>query len=522
MQQLQVVAKKAAGVSAAEFFIVMGDSDGGSYAYSFPYSALNTSTYTTLSIDLMAVGANVQNCLNGINMSRISAWAVAANLGDDDMNASDSFGMDIDNIGMVRSNTNSMVNVTGTVSLNGATLNAKAWNGFSPGTSQAFTIINNDGADAVSGTFAGLPEGSVITLTGSNYKISYVGGTGNDVTLTQTTSNSTIAQTKLFYLRSTKWDVTNGATFSDDNAIAPDKTAYLPGGGTATFAAVSSYTRGINGIMVDVSGPHGAISASDFIFKVGRNNTPSAWATATAPTTVTTRAGAGLGGSDRVELLWADNAVQKLWLEVVVKGNDALGSSNTNTGLASSYVFYFGNGLADAGNNNSGAFQTTSADEVGARNNPTNLALPATRSNVYDYNRTGQVDSSDQIVARNNLTSLGNQLNFLVVGGGGPFSPAAAAGGGGSSGGDSGVASALAIAPSSTTSDGDGWVGNRLRHLAAAIDLNNDPIRGILQGLHDANTAWSRAVLVKIDQVADKYGLDDEFLDSLLVDLGLE
>src|SRR5262249_47659240 len=146
-------------------------------------------------------------------------------------------------------------------------------------------------------------------------------------------------------------------------------------------------------------------------------------------TLVTTRAGAGTGGSDRVELLWADNAIQKLWLEVIVKGNDTLGGSNTNTGLASSYVFYFGNGLADSGTGNSGAFQTTSADEIGARNNPTNLASPATRSNVYDYNRSGQVDSSDQIIARNNTTSLGNQLNFLVVGGAGPFVPASSDGG---------------------------------------------------------------------------------------------
>ncbi len=129
------------------------------------------------------------------------------------------------------------------------------------------------------------------------------------------------------------------------------------------------------------------------------------------------------GGSDRVELIWADGAIQKTWLEVIVKGNDALGESNTNTGLDSSYVFYFGSALADSGAGNTGAFQTTSADEISARNNPTNLASPATRSNVNDFNRDGQVTSADQIIARNNTTSLGNQLKFLVVGAGGPFGP---------------------------------------------------------------------------------------------------
>jgi hypothetical protein len=228
----------------------------------------------------------------------------------------------------------------------------------------------------------------------------------------------------LFYKGSAKWDVTNGATFSDDNAIAPDKTAYLPGSGTSAFSAVSSYSKGINGLMVDISGMHGDITASDFIFKVGNDNSPSLWATAPAPTTVTTRAGAGAGGSDRVELLWDDGAIQKQWLEVVVKGNDALGGSNANTGLPSSSVFYFGSAIGDSGAGNSGAFQTTSADEINARNNPNTFT--ATRSDVNDFNRDGSVNSSDQIIARNNPTNLGNQLRFLVVGAGGPFAPSAA------------------------------------------------------------------------------------------------
>jgi hypothetical protein len=249
----------------------------------------------------------------------------------------------------------------------------------------------------------------------------------------------------LFYKGSTKWNVTNGATFSDDNAIAPDKTAYLPGAGTSAFSAVSSYDKGINGLMVDFSGAHGAITANDFIFKVGNNNSPSTWATATAPTTVTTRAGAGTGGSDRVELLWADNAIQKQWLEVVFKGNDTLGGSDTNTGLASSYVFYFGNLVGDTGLADSGAFQVTSSDEVNARNNP--KTFTATRSDVNDFNRDGSVNSTDQIIARNNPTNLGNQLKFLVVGGGGPFVPDSSAMGGSSisssTAPDVGIASAL-------------------------------------------------------------------------------
>ncbi len=45
-------------------------------------------------------------------------------------------------------------------------------------------LIDNDGSDAVSGTFAGLPEGATFPLGLLDVRLSYVGGTGNDVTLT--------------------------------------------------------------------------------------------------------------------------------------------------------------------------------------------------------------------------------------------------------------------------------------------------------------------------------------------------
>jgi hypothetical protein len=47
-------------------------------------------------------------------------------------------------------------------------------------------IIQNDGADAVNGTFNGLPEGAVFGIGGAPFQITYQGGQGsNDVVLTQ-------------------------------------------------------------------------------------------------------------------------------------------------------------------------------------------------------------------------------------------------------------------------------------------------------------------------------------------------
>ena len=48
------------------------------------------------------------------------------------------------------------------------------------------------------------------------------------------------------------------------------------------------------------------------------NNNPAGWATATAPASVTVRAGAGVDGSDRVTLLWANGAIVNQWLQVSV------------------------------------------------------------------------------------------------------------------------------------------------------------------------------------------------------------
>lgn len=76
------------------------------------------------------------------------------------------------------------IDVTGTVDLGSGTLQIILYDGFKPTAGQSFTIINNDGADAITGTFAGLPEGGTLVSEGYAYTISYVGGDGNDVVLT--------------------------------------------------------------------------------------------------------------------------------------------------------------------------------------------------------------------------------------------------------------------------------------------------------------------------------------------------
>ncbi len=81
------------------------------------------------------------------------------------------------------------VNVVGTVNVSNARLNligAPA----DPADTTPIVLINNDGADGIAGTFADLPQNALVTLNGTDYRISYNGGTGNDVTLTSVNSGT--------------------------------------------------------------------------------------------------------------------------------------------------------------------------------------------------------------------------------------------------------------------------------------------------------------------------------------------
>jgi hypothetical protein len=352
---------------------------------------------------------------------------------------------------------------------------------------------------------------------------------------TMTAPESTIVGRHLFYNQSgtsTRYDHNDLAINSfDDAAIASDKTAYLwEDAGAATFANVSSYTKGINGIMVDISGSHPSITAADFIFKVGNNNSPGTWSTANAPTSVSVRAGAGVSGSDRVEIIWNGAAAPiKQWLEVITL-------ANANTGLAQEAghpaghgdAFFFGNAVGNTGLGDTTANSlVTATDEAAIRANPALVSANIPITNIYDVNRSASVSAVDESAARLNGTNPTTTLKYLNL----TTAPAApeaevfAGDGDIAFAGDEEIASASGVASAltapTTTSGGikiPGWIANRLD----SIDLNSGNPARLFQHLHDVNTPGSRKLLQKFDAVADALSLDDELLDSLLADLGLE
>jgi hypothetical protein len=86
-----------------------------------------------------------------------------------------------------------------------------------------------------------------------------------------------------------------GASANDDNAIAPDKVPLFDGS-SSIFANYTSYSRGINGIVVDILNPRKwrRNFCGRFCVQGGNDNNPAAWSTAPAPISVTRRAGAGV------------------------------------------------------------------------------------------------------------------------------------------------------------------------------------------------------------------------------------
>jgi hypothetical protein len=254
-----------------------------------------------------------------------------------------------------------------------------------------------------------IPDDAVADGTYARFRLSTTGGLGTtglagdgeveDYRLFIQPAVVEVVGRHLFYNNS-NLDGDAEASENDDAAMAPDKQALLPGA-TASFANYSSYSRGLNGLMIDITNlRQSELSTEDFLFRVGNGSDISNWQPAPAPVSITVREGAGDGGSDRVTIIWEDGAIQKQWLQVVVL-SDANGGS---LGLAGDDVFYFGNAIGESGNSARDA-RVNLSDVAAARENQTGFGF-ATVVNDYDYNRDRRVNLSDVAIARENQSGF--------------------------------------------------------------------------------------------------------------------
>ncbi|MCK4276693.1 MAG: right-handed parallel beta-helix repeat-containing protein, partial [Phycisphaerae bacterium] len=208
-------------------------------------------------------------------------------------------------------------------------------------------------------------------------------GAGPDIGPFETVAPKAVVGKYFLYNNSAFDGFDPAAGTSDDSAIAPDK-ILLPPGEQATFANYTSYSRGINGIVMDFTSAGWALSEDDFRFALGNSSDPADWIPAPAPESITVRLGKGVGGSDRVTILWPDNAIQNQWLLVAVE-------PTLNTGLAEPDVSYFGNAIGETGNSPADA-EVTPTDQITVRNNPHTLGVnPAGITDTCDFNRDRKV-----------------------------------------------------------------------------------------------------------------------------------
>lgn len=194
----------------------------------------------------------------------------------------------------------------------------------------------------------------------------------------------------LFYNNSFFDGRSDAADPGDDGAIATDKKALLPGR-AATLANVSNYSRGINGVMLDVTGVRFDPAADDFRFEVTAPNTSDGWAVAPAPASILRRAGAGVFGSDRITITWPDGAIVDRWLRVTWRA----GAGNN---LAADDVFAFGNLVGETGDEPDAA-RVGPADVMRARFH-SRPSAPAPLTSWFDFNRDGRINALDAAVAR--------------------------------------------------------------------------------------------------------------------------
>jgi uncharacterized delta-60 repeat protein len=187
---------------------------------------------------------------------------------------------------------------------------------------------------------------------------------------------------------------------ANDAAIAPGKAPLQPGqaGG---FANVSGYSRGLNGVIIDLMSvlPQSPPLNTDFLFRFSRGGPSPTWTAAPTPRWGL-RPGDGAGGTERVELTFPDNAMRDGWVEVTV-------AANIRTGLPAPRKFYFGHLTGNVVGGGASELAVDSRDLVAVRRRAATFGdAVITKTGVIDpmdVNADGLVDQADVLIVRANL-----------------------------------------------------------------------------------------------------------------------
>jgi hypothetical protein len=248
-----------------------------------------------------------------------------------------------------------------------------------------------------------------LSLTGADFA-NYTVNTTAITTANITRPASTTIDRRVFYNNASFFG-TGGLNATNQllnpvDAIDFTKTALLPGG-VASVANYTNYSRGINGLIIDILNPANlaAIDASSFQFaswSAFPDATPN-FQTITPLVNVSTISSGGQGGSDRIKLSFQDRAIENAWLRVTMIAN------LLTNGLLANDVFYFGNARFDVTPTapefgSQVAINVLDTNQVRARNGQNSGIV----SNVFDVDRSGAVNVLDT-----NATRAGNGVSSL-------------------------------------------------------------------------------------------------------------
>jgi ELWxxDGT repeat protein len=250
---------------------------------------------------------------------------------------------------------------------------------------------------------------SVLRYAG-DYALSVTGdvrdAAGNRVAGTPTfawRTDAAVWDERLFYNNSALDGNDPAPTPADQDAVAADKVPLWYPGTTSTSDNVSNYSRGINGIILNVGNlpEHAAPTAADFRLKAGTGDDPAGWREL-SPSVITgvlfRRAEPWDTAPEWLLLTLADGAVKNTLLQVTVPGSP-------DVPLAASLVFYYGNLAGDAGAlPNQQPIYTNVVNAVDVlRVRRAMAGAPPPLTGTVDFNRDGRVNALDLMVARNNL-----------------------------------------------------------------------------------------------------------------------
>lgn len=218
-------------------------------------------------------------------------------------------------------------------------------------------------------------------------------------------TSARVIQKLVFYNNSYHDSFDPGANSLDDAAVAWDKVFFLPGI-SPDFSSYTSYSNGINGVMLDIVNLKSAPDLEDFSFKSGNTDLPSLWSNTPNPVSISIRSHAGLNGSARVTLIWADASLVSSWLQIQLL-------AGTEAGFLLDEWYYIGNAPGETGDDS--LAHVNASDLLRIRSNLTSIFDPvATPGNLFDINRDGFVNAQDFLITRSNPTSLldGSALNL--------------------------------------------------------------------------------------------------------------